>query len=316
VAVPPVTLRCPQCGQYLVAPTPVFAAAAWVACPHCGSPVPVVAPRDPPPLFSWEVFPHLYRASGSPRPPGRALPRLALALLVSGAILLAALGAGAAVAGWTTLAPGTYTVQGVVVQNTSFPGLGAPPIAGAYVNLTGEGPQSLRTVTNVLGQFRFVGVHPGGVTLLVSAAGYYKAKVALFASPTYSTVGANGQNVVVGLLASNGTTNATTTTGPSPVFPDLETFVASDFSAAILLGLGAVVAAAGAWATRRDRHLAIGTAAGSAAVVAPIALFALSLTVVFPAAAWFGGLAIGVGAAAASLEATRMAARGQVPEPE
>jgi hypothetical protein len=316
VVASPLTLRCPQCGRLLVAPSPPFSAAAWVACPHCGSPVPVLALRDPPPLFSWEVFPQLYPAVGSFRPPSRGLARLVLALLVGATVLLAALGVGAALAGSAALTSGTYTIQGVVQQGESSPGLGPTPILGAVVNLTGENHQRLSEVTDVLGEFRFVGVQPGSVNLNISAVGYHSALVALFASATYSTVGANGQAVVIDMVPSNGISNATITTGPSPVFSDLESFVASDFSSAILLGIGAAVAAAGALGSRRDRHLAMATAGGSAAVIAPIALFALGLTAVFPAAAWFGGLAIGVGTATASLEATRMAARGRAPDPE
>ena len=312
----PLTLRCPECGQFLVAPSPPFHAAAWVACPNCGSPVPVLALRDPPPLFSWEVFPHLYPAVGSFQHPGRGLSRLVLALLVSATVLLAALGIGAALAGSAALASGTFTVQGVVQQGSSDPAVGPTPILGAVVNLTGENQQRLSTVTDLLGEFRFVGVQPGSVSLNISAPGYHSALVALFASATYSTVGADGRSVIVDMVPVSGRSNGTISTGPSPVFSDLESFVASDFSASILLGMGAAVAGAGAWASRRDRHHAMATAGGSAAIIAPITLFALGLTAAFPAAAWFGGLAIGVGTAAASLEATRMAARGQVPDPE
>ncbi|MGC2360173.1 MAG: hypothetical protein WA691_07740, partial [Thermoplasmata archaeon] len=64
-----VYLRCPACGGDLRVVLASEPATQWFPCPHCRTPVPAVVPRDPPPLYSWEVLPGLYPALPRPRVP-------------------------------------------------------------------------------------------------------------------------------------------------------------------------------------------------------------------------------------------------------
>ncbi|MGC2788982.1 MAG: hypothetical protein WA547_02845, partial [Thermoplasmata archaeon] len=78
-----VYLRCPACGGDLRVVLASEPATQWFPCPHCRTPVPAVVPRDPPPLYSWEVLPGLYPALPRPRVPRwRARRAAAAALLV------------------------------------------------------------------------------------------------------------------------------------------------------------------------------------------------------------------------------------------
>lgn len=244
------------------------------------------------------------------------MTRLVFALLVSATAILATLAIALLGVGAATTGPGTFSVQGSILYSPNGPGPAATPVSGATINLTGESQQTLQATTGAAGEFRFVGVAPGGVTLNVSAPGYRSAVVDLFVSATYSTLGGGGSRVIIYLAGSTGPTNVTSTNVVAPAFANLETFVANDLSSAILLGLGATVAGAGAWAVRRGTHPAVGTAGGCAAVVAPIMLFYLSIATAFPITGWVAGLTVALGAAAAGLEAARMAAKGHAPDPE
>src|SRR5579863_7481481 len=90
--VTPVELRCPSCGTRLTAYTPYPWITSYTRCPHCGSVLPFVAPREPAPLYSWDVYPGLYPPTPIPRPPGRGRRPALLALLLASTLLLAGLG--------------------------------------------------------------------------------------------------------------------------------------------------------------------------------------------------------------------------------
>ncbi len=269
----PVAMRCPTCGadlRVVLAPEPPT---QWFPCPQCHNPVPVVVPREPPPLYSWEVLPGLYPALPPPRRPRVRLRRMAEVALVVIAAFALILGGLLAVLGVEALGPGQYVVSGTVTEEGP---LHLGPAVGATVLLTVNGGPARSTLTDVNGHFSFSNVAPGGISVNISESAYAPVTVLTFASPVYGTA-TTGLSVV---LSPGNATNATTQT-LSP-FPDLETFVASIGSAVALLG---IVALLGGWAAvvthRRDRP-AVGVVGGAGGLLAPVALFFLSLGGVFP----------------------------------
>jgi Carboxypeptidase regulatory-like domain len=294
----PILMRCPACGgelRVVLAPQP---ATQWFPCPHCRAPVPVVVPRDPPPLYSWEVLPGLYPALPRPRlPRWRAHRAAAIALF-----LVVALSAGFAAVlvydAYLATAPAPFVVAGSVEH---YQGNALVPVPGATVVLTNDANRSTSETTGLDGSFSFASVPPGGVTVNVSAAGYAPVSVTTFVSSVYSP--SSGGIAVV--LSPGGTANATTI-ALAP-FPDLEQFVASLGSGAVLLGIVTLVAGTAGIATWRDDRPALGVVGGAAGLLSPLVLFYLSLTSAFPLLEAGSALVAGAGAFALLLRTVQVA---------
>lgn len=286
-------VRCPACGQELRAALFPYPPTQWFPCPHCRSPVPVVVPRDPPPLYSWEVLPNLYPPLPRPRIPRWQAGRVAGGALIGVVVLAGVFGGLLAYYGVAASTPGSYLVSGTV----ELP-VGAVPAAGATVNLTEEGGAMLSEHTAPDGSFSFSGVPTGGIAINVSLAGYAPVTVDTFASSVYNA-GTTGILVTLGF---GGAANRTTVS--LTPFSDLEDLLASIGGGIVLLGLVAVVAAVAAVLTfRRDRP-ALGVIGGGAGLLAPLALYLLALASPFPTLigasallAVFGGFALALRAA-------------------
>ena len=275
---PSVSVRCPTCGSDLrvvLAPAPPT---QWFPCPHCRNPVPVLVPRDPPPLYSWEVLPGLYPPLPTPRRPRVRARRLAQAALIAITVTSVILASLLAILGAEAPASGSYVVSGTVYD--SVPSEGGSyhvPAAGASIVLTTDGGSRLVAVTDpTTGGFSFSGVPVGGIALNISQSGYAPVTVVTFASSVYD---AGTTGLVVTLVP--GSVGNGTTVALSP-FPDLESFLASVGSGVVLLGLVAVIGAVGAVVTARSDRPAVGVVGGAAALLAPAALGLLSLGGVFP----------------------------------
>jgi hypothetical protein len=305
-----VTVRCPRCGAYVAAPARLAAPASWATCPHCQTILPVVAPRDPPPLFSWEVYPSVYPSLPPPRAPGRRFLTVVALALVACTAVLAGVGGYLAVTGAQALGPATFEVSGVVLGPT--PPLGAiAPIAGAIVNLSGENGFTATAVTNFTGAFQFTGIPSGGVALNVSAPGYASAVIDLFVSSSYrSSLSAGGLLVTLGPSASTNTTVEQL----SP-FTDLESFLTSVWSGTALFAIAALITSAGAWTAYRGRRAAVATAGGAAALAAPAALFTLGDTGAFPLLEYPTLALAALGALALTLALVPLLWEGSTPEP-
>jgi Carboxypeptidase regulatory-like domain len=300
-----VFVRCPACQGELrvtLAPQPPT---QWFPCPHCRTPVPVVVPRDPPPLYSWEVLPGLYPALPRPRAP-RWRPRraVAAALLVT-AVLAASLAAALVYDAWAGTRPGSFNVDGSI--NHEVNGVVAP-LAGAVVVLTNEQNQSTRVLSGSDGSFSFTGVPSGGVTLNVTAGGYAPLTVTTFVSTVYAAPATDLEIVLTPGTAGNGSAVAL-----AP-FPDLEQFVASVGSGAVLLGIIALVAGVAAVATVREDRPALGVVGGAAGMLAPLALVYLSLPAVVPYVLDGTGILVAAGAFTITIRAVQMAQTGPAPD--
>lgn len=256
--VTPVELRCPQCGSQLTAHTPYPQITSYTRCPQCGTVLPFVAPREPAPLFSWEVYPGLYPPTPMPRPPSRWRRPAVLALLVAVTVLLAAIGGAFAWLGSDALRPGTQTVGGTI----------APAAApGAWVSVQGENGFSVNTSTTA-GAFSVPDVPYGGVVVTAGAIGYTMLQVDLFLSPVYSSITGSPEDLELTLSPANG---SGVTIIDTTSFPNLETFVASVWSGTGVLWIAALFTALGAVAVRRD-SLALVVVGGASALAAPFAL--------------------------------------------
>lgn len=286
---PSVTLRCPQCGGLLAAPTPVGPLPGWFQCPHCGRPLPVVPPRDPAPLFSWEAFPQLYPAAHPPRPIGPLVQRVGGGLLIGITVVLLILAGGLFSQGAAALPGHSYVVAGHV---TAAPGVGSPagPVSGARVNLTGEDGFSAVTYTAPNGAFRVGGVPTGEITINVTAVGFSPLVMELFASRPYSAP-ASVSDLALQISAGNDSTSTIEVLTP---FSSLENFLATLWSGTAVLGLAAVVSAAGAVRLLGRERLAYGVAGGMAGALAPIVLYTLGVAGMF---SWMTDLAVAVGLA-------------------
>jgi hypothetical protein len=275
---PPVTLRCTRCGSIVAAPAPPVPYAAWYRCPTCGQPIPVLRPRDPAPLFTWEAFPHLYPPPPAARPPGARAYRLCAVLLLLATVLVLASAAGLLWQGARADPGPTYTIGGHVLQflngNTT-----RTPISGALVVLTDDSGRRSSTTTGPGGGFSFPRVPTGAIELNVSASGFEPATLDLFASPPYSSAGGNLTNLSVYLAPGS---PAAGTTQLDTEFPSLENFLATVWSSASLLVLAGLVGAAGTVYLARRGRAPWGVAAGSAGVLAPVALGELGVTNLFP----------------------------------
>jgi len=128
----------------------------------------------------------------------------------------------------------------------------------------------------------------------VSLPGYAPVTIDTFASPVYGTAVTGLSILLVPGNASNATTESLTP------FPDLETFVASVGSGAVLLGIVAILGGWAAVVTGRSNRPAVGVVGGAAGVFAPVALFFLSLSGVFPSLLLATAALAAVGAFAAT----------------
>ena len=299
---PSVTVRCPTCGEDLrvvLAPSPPT---QWFPCPRCRSPVAVVVPRDPPPLYSWEVLPGLYPALPPPKVP-RWRPRRAAAFaLVATAVIAAVLAGFLAYYGVEAQAAGSFRISGTIDATLSN-GV-TVPASDARVLLTTEGNQSTVEYTGPTGDFAFDGVPTGGVTLNITLAGYSPVDVQSFVSTIYSS----GNTGIQVTLSPGGPSNGTTL-ALSP-FPDLETFVASIDSGVVLLFLAAGVAGGAAAITLRSDRPAIGIVGGGAGLFAPIALYFLALGPVFPTLVGISSIVAGLGTFCLAIRAGELARYG------
>lgn len=290
---PTVTMRCPACGldvRAAVAPAPPT---QWFPCPRCHAPIPVVVPRDLPPLYTWEVAPGLYPTFPRPHPPRFSARRATVIALIGVVVLAVAFGGLLSYYGFVAAGPASYTVSGIVKAQRALGGTG--PVSGAQVLLTEDGGARLSQITASDGSFEFRGVPPGGDRLNITLPGYAPVDVLTFASPVYD---AGTQGISVTLVpggAADGTTVVLST------FPDLETFLASIGSAIALLGIVAAVSGSAAVLTLRHDRPALGVVGGSAGLAAPFALFFLGLSSAFPVTvaatallAAFGTFALGL----------------------
>jgi Carboxypeptidase regulatory-like domain len=241
----------------------------WFPCPHCRTPVAVVVPRDPPPLYTWEVLPGLYPALPAPRiPRRRRTAGVTIALLVI-AVASAALAGALVFDAWQAVQPATFGVSGAVETTVSgFP----QPLVGATVVLTNDANHSTSVTTGPGGTFSFGSIPPGGVTLNVSAPGYAGQSVSTFVSSVY----AGPTSGIVIELAPGSPTNVTSVTLAD--FPDLEQLVAALGTGAILLGIVTVTAGVAAVVTSRTDRPAVGVIGGAAGVLSPFAVVFLSLS--------------------------------------
>ena len=245
----------------------------WFPCPHCRNPVPVVVPRDPPPLYSWEVLPGLYPALPPPRRPRFRIRRAAAVALVLVAALAVGLAGVFTVLGWEALGPASYRVSGTVLEQTASREVAA---VGATVTMTVNGGSSTSVTTGLNGAFAFSNVGAGGIALNITAPGFAPVTVSTFASPVYGTA---TTGLVVVLVPGSSSNASAVSLSP---FPDLETFVASIGSGVAVLG---IVALLGGWAavvTARSNRPAVGVVGGAGGLLAPVALFFLSLGGIFP----------------------------------
>ncbi|MFZ0830522.1 MAG: zinc ribbon domain-containing protein [Thermoplasmata archaeon] len=277
----PVDLRCPHCGARLTAYTPYPQVTSYTRCPQCGSVLPFVAPREPAPLYSWEVYPGLYPPTSVPRPPSRWRQPALVALLIAATLLLVALGGVFAWDGSEALRPGTLIVGGTILPAT------AP---GAWVDVQGENGFA-DNVSAATGTFVVSGVPYGGVTITTGAIGYETVQVDLFLSPVYSSVTGNPAAMQIDLTPANGTGVYIIDT---TAFSDLETFVATVWSGTGLLWIAALFTGLGVLAVRRD-GIPLVVVGGASAVVAPFILPLLGINVVSEALTVVGLTALPVG---------------------
>lgn len=302
-----VTLRCPSCGQSLravVAPAPPT---QWFPCPQCRTPVPVVVPRDPPPLYSWEVLPGLYPALPRPRVT-RWRARRATAGALIAIVVLAAVFAGL-LAYYAAAAPGpaNYSVSGTVYEER---GGSVSPAVGALVQLTKDGGAVVSVFTGPGGVFSFSDVPTGGITLTAHLAGFDTATVTTFASPVYNA-GTTGISLTLAPQGSGNSTEASL----SP-FADLESLLASIGTGIVLLGIVGAVALIAAVITVRQDRPAVGVVGGGAGLAAPLALYLLALGVPFPAVLAATSLLAALGAFTLALRAVEIGQTGPAPGPD
>lgn len=304
---PTVEVKCPACGQGLRVVLASSPPTQWFPCPHCQRPVPVVVPRDLPPLYSWEVLPGLYPALPPPRIPRWRARGAAAAALVVVTVVAAVFGGWLAYYGIVASGPSTYTVSGTVARETFG---GTVPATGALVVLTEEGNRTARTTIGATGAFSFAGVPSGGISLNVTLAGYAPVTVDTFASPGY-----NAGTTGIGITLTPGTAANGTVTALSP-FPDLETFLAAIGGATALLAFVALVAGFAAVVTVRADRPAVGVVGGGAGLAAPLVVHFLSLDVAYPVILLGAAIAGAFGAFTLALRAVEMAQTGPAVEPD
>lgn len=265
----------------------------------------MVAPRDLPPLYSWEVLPDLYPALPRPRGPRWRSQRVATFALVALVVLALAFAGILTAYALNASGPGSYLVNGTVFEQIS-PGL-ANPAPGALVTLTEEGGSQLTQTTGASGAFAFSQIPPGGIALSITLSGYSPGKVTTFASPVYNA-GTTGLAVVLAPSGSGNSTNESL----SP-FSGLESFFASVDSGVALLGLVAVVGAVAAVLTLRRDRPAVGVVAGGAGLTVPFALYLLALGTPFPLFTAMTTLLAAIGGFTLTLRAVEIAQTSPAP---
>jgi len=305
---PPLMIRCPHCGASLLAETPPGPTLRWYTCPHCRAPVPAVGPRDPPPLFSWEVFPQLYPPLPVPRRTRFTPKMIATAALVVATGILLVLGGFLAYYGLEALQPQAYTISGTVYERASSASA-SMPAPGVFVNLSGENGFQSGTVSDPAGDYSFSMVPGGGVTINASARGFGPQVVYLFVSSVYTSNSVD----TVDITLTAGIPSNVTVTSYTP-FLTLESLVASTWSGTILFCIVALVCALGAYYLYRKSRPTLGVAGGVAAALSPLVLLYLSVLSVFPIAESVSEAALFVGLLAAGLLGAEMAATGRAPD--
>ena len=308
MASPTVTMRCPSCGKALRAVLAPAPPTQWFPCPNCHVPVPVVVPRDLPPLYSWEVIPGLYPQLSPPRRPRWRTTSVASVALAVAAVLAAVSSGLLAYDGVVAAQPAQYVVSGTVYQDLG--GGARVPMPAAHVVLYTDDNRSVRYYnTTANGTFRFAGVPAGGIELNVTAHGDGPTNVYTFASGSYST-----QLTGLDVTLERGGLNNTTADVLSP-FGDLETLLAYVGGAAVLLGGAAVVAGVAAVAIRRPAGGVSGVIGGGAAVAVPAVLVVLSMGNAFPAVTVVAGVVGGAGAFALVFATYQVAVQGRTTDP-
>lgn len=299
MAPPGTLLRCPACGATLRAVLSGRAPTEWFACPHCRRPVPVVAPRELAPLYSWEVVGGLYPAIPIPRRPRWKSTTVVFVALVAIAALSLVVAGLLAYDGVRASAPAVFTIAGSVDGPGAY--TGNRPIAGASVVLHGEDGFVDATTTDVQGRFSFGGVPSGGVNLSVTAPTYANATFVTFVSPVFSS-GATGLTVDL----QNSSAASSTFAAASP-FGTMEGFLASVGAGVVLLAAIGGVAAFAGLSVRRPRSGTLVVLGGGAGLGAPAAFFVLGLSTPFPWLTLGAALAGGCGAFALAVGAAGLA---------
>jgi hypothetical protein len=261
---------------------------------------------NPPPLFTWEVYPHVYPPPPVVRVPSRPLGRLAAVALGAVVVILVGVSVALIAGGAEALGSSSYELSGsVVTQGASV------ALPGATVEVVSENGWHVLQTTDSSGGFRFTGIPSGGATLNVTDPGYEPVSLVLFFSPAYRATGAGPGGLVVE-LANGSTTNLSTIY--ETAFPNLETFVSSLWSAGALLLIAASVAAAGAWMAFRERRPTVAVAGGLAGALAPTVLSLLGVFTAFPLALVPAAAAVGLGIVGATLELAPVLWAGRTPE--
>jgi hypothetical protein len=300
MAAPTTTVRCPACGQSLRAVLAGGTATEWFPCPHCHRPVPVVLPRQPPPLYSWEVVAGLYPSLPLPRRPRWRSSSVVFAALLVVTILTLVLAGLLVYDGVRANGPGTFTIAGTVNGPGGFPG--ERPVAGASVVLHGENGFLSSATTDLAGRFAIAGVPAGGVNLTIRAPSYANASVVSFISSVYN---ASWAGLVVD-LANASPAGSTTYIVLSP-FPDMESFLASVGAGAALLILAGTIAALAARRVARPGGGALAVLGGGAGAGAPAAFYVLALATPFPWLTLGSAVAGGAGAFVIAVAAATLA---------
>ncbi len=307
MAASPVAVRCPTCGQELRAVLAAGPPTQWFPCPRCHAAVPVVVPRDPPPLFSWEVLPGLYPLLPAPRPPRWRIRRVVAVALAVITVVTAGFGGLLAFYGFSAAAPTSFVVDGevrvVTPLNTTAPG------TGAVVVLVDDNNHSHRVVVGSTGEFTFSSIPAGGIVLNITRAGYASVTIDSFVSSVYD---AGSTGFVVVLPPGNGVAAVNDYTQ----FTDLESFLASVGGGAVVLGLVALVAGFATVATVRADRPALGVVGGGAGLLSPVAIHFLALDTVFPVVFFSLAGVSAVGAFVVALRAVELAQTGPAVPPD
>jgi hypothetical protein len=277
----------------------------WTHCPSCSYPVPVIHPRDPSPLFTWEVYPEVAPVGTLPEWSGPAARKFSSGLLLVATATLVLVGLLALLTGFGALPSHSYTVNGTV-GTTPVSGGSFTPIPGAQVTVTGENAFRAVVLTDANGAFSVPGVPSGAVGVNVTAAGFSPVQEELFDSPIYSAPsdGATGLHVS---LNSGGPSEGTYLQLSD--FPSLESLVATLWSGAILFGVASTVCVvSGLRDLRRDRP-AWGVAGGAAAALAGLLLPDLGISSIVPEGILLASIGATCGVLAFAASAFRLAAR-------
>ncbi|MCI4346417.1 MAG: carboxypeptidase-like regulatory domain-containing protein [Thermoplasmata archaeon] len=301
----PVTLRCPRCGKFLSTLPPVGPGLLWTHCPSCSYPVPVIHPRDPSPLFTWEVYPEVAPVGTLPEWSGPTARRFSSGLLLFATAVLVLVGLLAVVTGLGALPSHTYTVGGTVESAVGGAGSSAP-VPGAQVVVTGENGFRVSVFTGSDGSFSVSNVPSGAIGVNVTAAGYAPAQEELFDSPVYAAPSGGARGITVNLAAAG-------SSGGSFIqlsaFPSLESLVATLWSGAILFVIAATVCIVGGLRDLRTDRPAWGVAGGASAALAGFLLPDLGLTTIIPEGLLLASIGATCGVLAFATSAFRLAAR-------